>query len=93
MLENNLFAGSKYQLPGIQGSSKTNTPSSKHWWPNNNLVIFHFRSMNKQNSIWSKALIMPLTIWNCVLSYNQQNYFSENELILPRKYFHNRIAS
>ena len=22
----------------------------------------------KQNSIWSKALIMPLTIWNCVLS-------------------------
>ena len=41
MLENNLFAGSKYLLPGIQGSSKTNTPSSKHWWPNNNLIIFH----------------------------------------------------
>ena len=28
------------------------------------------RFMTKQNSIWSKALIMPLTIWNCVLSYN-----------------------
>ena len=26
--------------------------------------------MTKQNSIWSKALIMPLTIWNCVLSIN-----------------------
>ena len=24
------------------------------------------RFMTKQNSIWSKALIMPLTIWNCV---------------------------
>ena len=30
--------------------------------------------MTKQNSIWSKALIMPLTIWNCVLSYKQGNY-------------------
>ena len=27
------------------------------------------RFMTKQNSIWSKALIMPLTIWNCILSY------------------------
>ena len=50
------------------------------------------RSMTKHNSIWSKALIMPLTIWNCVLFYKQQNYFSENGLILPRNYFHNRIA-
>ena len=24
------------------------------------------RFMTKQNSVWSKALIMPLTIWNCV---------------------------
>ena len=24
------------------------------------------RLMIKQNSIWSKALLMPLTIWNCV---------------------------
>ena len=49
------------------------------------------RFMTKQNSIWSKALIMPLTIWNCVLSYKQKNYFSENRLVLPRNYFHNRI--
>ena len=49
------------------------------------IVIF----MTKQNSIGSKALIMPLTIWNCVLSY-KKNYFSEKQLVLPRKYFHNR---
>ena len=34
---------------------------------------------------------MPLTIWNCVLSYKQNNYFSETQHILPRNYFHNRI--
>ena len=26
--------------------------------------------MTKQNSKWSKPLIIPLTIWNCVLPYN-----------------------
>ena len=31
---------------------------------------------------------MPLTIWNCVLSYNGKSYFSENWLVLPRNYFH-----
>ena len=49
------------------------------------------RFMTKQNSIWSKALIMPLTIWNRVLSYKQNIYFNENWLILPRNYFHIRI--
>ena len=44
---------------------------------------------------------MPLTIWNCVLSYQQKNNFSENGHVknnfsenghvLPRNYFHNRI--
>ena len=34
---------------------------------------------------------MPLTIWNCVLSYKQNNYFSEKQLALPRNYFHNRF--
>ena len=34
---------------------------------------------------------MPLTIWNCVLSYKQKSYFSENQLVLYRNYFHNRI--
>ena len=31
------------------------------------------RFMTKQNSIWSKALTMPLTIWNYVLSYKQKH--------------------
>ena len=34
---------------------------------------------------------MPLTIWNCVLSYKQNNYFSEKQLALPRNYFYNRF--
>ena len=34
---------------------------------------------------------MPLTIWNCVLSHKEDNYFSENKLALPKNYFHNRI--
>ena len=49
------------------------------------------RFMTKQNSIWSKALIMPMTIWNCVLSYKKNNYFNENWLVLSRNYFQNRI--
>ena len=32
-------------------------------------VVFFVRFMTKHDSIWSKALMMPLTIWNCVLSY------------------------
>ena len=32
-------------------------------------LISIVRFMTKQNSIWSKVLIMPLTIWNCVLFY------------------------
>ena len=42
------------------------------------------RFMTKQNSIWSKALIMPLTIWDCVLSYKQKYCFSGNRLVLQR---------
>ena len=34
---------------------------------------------------------MPMTIWNCVLSYKKKNYFSENWLVLTRNYFQNRI--
>ena len=44
------------------------------------IVIFK----TKQNSIWSKALIMRLTIWNCVLSYKRKN-FSVNSSLLFRK--------
>ena len=50
------------------------------------------RFMTKQNALWSKALVMPLTIWNCVLSYKKKNYFSENQFVLPRNYFQNRIS-
>ena len=38
----------------------------------------------------TKALIVPLTIWNCVLSY-KKDYFSENWLVLLRNYFQNNI--
>ena len=34
---------------------------------------------------------MPLTIWNCVLPYKQNNCFSEKQLALPRNYFHHRF--
>ena len=84
--------GSKYLLHGIQGSSKTNILKLTYLVANiEGLVtaqlppIFIF--MTKENSIWSKALIMSLAIWNCVLSYKQKNYFSENRLVLPRNYF------
>ena len=64
------FAGGKYLLPGINGSSKTNIPSAVSKY--GDIVIAQLppfvRYMTKHNSIWSKALIMPLTIWNCVLS-------------------------
>ena len=36
-------------------------------------------------------LIMPLTIWNCVLSYQQKNNFSKNWHALWKNYFYNRI--
>ena len=49
------------------------------------------RFMTKQNSVWSKALLMPLIIWNCVMSYKKKNYFCEKRLVLPRNYFQNRI--
>ena len=54
--------GSKYLLPGIKIVASNN-----YWWPFNRSTIVRF--MTKQNSVWSKALKMPLTIWNCVLSY------------------------
>ena len=32
-------------------------------------VVVRFKT--KQNPMWSKALAMPLTIWNDVMSYKQ----------------------
>ena len=42
------------------------------------------RFKTKQNSIWSKALIMPLIIWKCVLSHKHKIIFSENQLAVPK---------
>ena len=49
------------------------------------------RFKTKQNSIRSMALILPLDIWNYVLSYKQKNFFSENQRAVPKNYYHNRI--
>ena len=38
----------------------------------------------KQNSIWSKALIMPLTIWNCVLSYKHKIFSVKISLLFQK---------
>ena len=35
---------------------------------------------------------MPLITWNCFWFYKQKNHFSENLLVLPRSYFHNRLT-
>ena len=66
---NFFFACSKYLLSGIKASSNTYIPGSKSLssnavlLPANSIVV---RFLIKQNFIWSKELIMPLTIWNCV---------------------------
>ena len=49
------------------------------------------RFMTKQNSIWSKALIMPLTIWNCVLSYKWRIIAVKISLFC-QEIIHNRIS-
>ena len=50
--------GSKltYLVAKISGHITAHLPSA--------LIVVRFKTT--QNSIWSKALIMPLTIWNCV---------------------------
>ena len=49
--------------------------------------------MAKHNSIWSKKLVMPLTIWNCVLSYPQKNNFSENLNMLQMGFSGGKLAT
>ena len=46
-------------------------------------------SFMKKKSIWSKALIMSLPIWNLFCLIEKKNYISKNWLVLPRNYFHN----
>ena len=86
-----IFAVSKYLLPGIKVVAKLTYPVANIGGLGIIQLPSFVRCMTKHNVIWSKALIMPLTIWNCVLSYQQNNNFSENWHVLPRNYFHNRI--
>ena len=68
------YVGSKYLTHGIYGSSKTNIPSSKYWWPCIALLPPIVIFMTEQNSIWSKALIMPLSIWHCVFFETEERF-------------------
>ena len=70
-----------------------NTTTTTYLVANTGGPVTVVRLMTKQNSIWSKALIMPLTIWNSVLSNKQNNYFNGKHLALLRNYFHNRFPS
>ena len=69
VVEMNFFASSKHLLPGAEAGSKLTYLVAKIGGcitillpPA--LIVVKFKA--KQNSIWSKALTMPLTIWNCV---------------------------
>ena len=84
------FAGSKYLLAGKKKAKLTNPIANIGCRVIDQLPSF-VRFMTKYNSIWSKALIMPLIMWNCVLSYQQKNNFSENGHVLLRNFTHNRI--
>ena len=59
------LVGSNYLLTGIKGSGTIKYLVANTGGP----VTGHFQINVKQNSRWSKALIMPLTSWNFVLSY------------------------
>ena len=60
-----------FLLQGVKVGSKTNIPGSKiscHLtaFLTSTLVHIFVRCKTKQNSIWSNAFTMPLTIWKCV---------------------------
>ena len=78
----NFFAHYKYLLPGIKDSSKLTYLVANIGGCTTAYLPPIIRSMTKQNSIWSKALVM---------SNKQKNYFSKNWFVLPRYYFQNRI--
>ena len=69
VLEIKFLPGSKFLLPSIKVGSKTNILGSKfggHITAHLTSVQVVIRFKTKQNPIWSKALTMPLTIWNYV---------------------------
>ena len=52
-------------VPSVQVGSKTSILGNKILWPYDSPhVVVRFKT--KENPIWSKALTMPLTIWNYV---------------------------
>ena len=72
MLEINFFASSKHLLPGAEVGCKLVAKTGGHITAQLPPVLVVVRFKTKQNSIWPKALTMPLTIWNCVLSYQKK---------------------
>ena len=69
VLEINFLAGSKYLLPSVKVGSKLTYLVAKfggHITAHLSSVQLIVRFKTKQNPIWSKALTMPLTIWNYV---------------------------
>ena len=64
MLEINFLAGSNYLISGIQASSKTYNLVAKLEAKNSPLTILQFSCQLSK--------IMPLTLWNCVKSYKQE---------------------
>ena len=83
--------GNKYLLSGIKGSSKTNMPSSKYWWPWNSpvAILCQIYDQTQFHMVKFKALIMPLTIWNCLIS----RVVISVKIGLSRNYFHMFIMS
>ena len=78
MVEINFFADCKLLLPGAEVGSKITYLVAKngchitaHMSPA--LVVVGFKT--KQNSIWSNALKVPLTIWNCVYLTSRSFFF------------------
>ena len=63
-------------LPGIKGSRKNTFPVGNISGRGIVKLPSFVRFTTKHYSIWSKALIMPLNIWNSVLSYQQNNNIS-----------------
>ena len=71
--------------------SKTNIPSSNHWWPCNSPVTTHCQIYDQTKSHMVKGINNAFDHTELCLSYKQNIYFSENLLVLPRNYFQNRV--
>ena len=85
------FAGCKYLLPGLKGNSKLSYLVAN--------IGSHMTAQLPPCQIYDQTTFhMVKGIYNafdqmelCFGLRKQKNYFSENWLVLPRNYFHNRI--